>query len=67
MPSELDESVRAALADLSEGLYPSVRAAAAAYSLDFKTLHNRLNYGLIKRESHGKQQSLALEQEELLV
>jgi Tc5 transposase DNA-binding domain len=67
MASELDRTVQAAHTDLLNGKYLSIRVAAAAYSLNNKTLANRINYGLNRRQSHSVQQILSLEQEEMLV
>jgi phage FluMu gp28-like protein len=67
MASELDRTVQAALKDLTEGKYPSIRAAAAAYSLYPSTLSNRVREGLNRRESHSNQQILSPEQEDRLI
>jgi Tc5 transposase DNA-binding domain len=74
MASELDRTVQAALVDLTKSKYPSLRAAAAAYSLNYTTLANRrregLNRrreGLNRRESHSNQQILSPEQEDRLI
>jgi Tc5 transposase DNA-binding domain len=67
MASELDIAVQAALQDLAEGKYPSVRAAAAAYSLNHATLRNRRAERPNRRESHAYRQILSPVQEDQLV
>jgi Tc5 transposase DNA-binding domain len=67
MTSGLDTAVQAALADLDEGKYPSIRAAAAAYSLSSSTLARRRRNGLSRREAHSNQQILSPVQEDQLV
>jgi hypothetical protein len=67
MASELNRTAQAALADLTEGKYPSLRAAAAAYSLNYTTLANRRREGFNRRGSHSNQQILPPEQEDRLV
>jgi Tc5 transposase DNA-binding domain len=67
MASEMDRTVQAALTDLTEGKYPSLRAAAAAYSLNYTTLANRRRNGLNRCQSHLNQQILSPEQEDRLV
>jgi hypothetical protein len=66
MASELDRTAQAALTDLTEGKYPSLHAAAAAYSLNYTTLANRRREGLKRRESHSNQHVLSPEQEDKL-
>jgi phage FluMu gp28-like protein len=67
MASELDRTVQAALTDLTEGKYPSLRYAAAAYSLNPVTLLRRRRDGLNRRESYLGQQILSPEQENRLI
>lgn len=67
MMSELDVAVQAALQDLIDEKYPSIRAAAAAYSLTYSTLWNRVNHRPNRRESHADQQLLSPIQENRLV
>jgi Tc5 transposase DNA-binding domain/helix-turn-helix, Psq domain len=67
MADFIDEAVKAANKDLSEGTLPSIRAAAAVYSIPRTTLDRRLNDGLTRRESHSFQQLLSIEQEKRLV
>jgi helix-turn-helix, Psq domain len=65
--SELDVAVQAALQDLRDEKCPSIRAAAAAYSLTYSTLWSRLNQRPNRRESHADQQLLSPVQENRLV
>jgi hypothetical protein len=67
MADFIDEAVKAANKDLSEGILSSIRAAAAVYSIPRTTLDRRLNDGLTRRESHSFQQLLSIEHEKRLV
>jgi hypothetical protein len=60
MASELNRTVQAVYTDLLDSKYLLIRAAAAAYSLNNKTLANWINYNLNRRQSHSVQQVLLL-------
>ena len=60
-------AIQSAIADLNAGIYPSQRAAAAAYSLPQSTLSTRLSGSASRRSAHQHQQRLTPEQESFLV
>jgi hypothetical protein len=55
MASELDRTAQVALTDLIEGKYLLLRAAAAAYSLNYTILTNRRREGFNRREFYLNQ------------
>jgi DDE superfamily endonuclease/Tc5 transposase DNA-binding domain len=67
MTSEREIAINAALNDLFECKYPSVRSAAAAYGLPHVTLTRRYHGGLCTADAIENQQLLSSVQEDRLV
>ena len=67
MPSIHDNALAQAVADLTEGRYPSIRAAAKAYSVPKSTLRNRYhNKSTTRTNAAIPKRSITPWQEELL-
>ena len=63
----MEHNIQLALDDLHASRFTSIRAAARAHNVNYRTLARRAQGGISRREARVEQQLLSGAQEEILV